>query len=78
MYYLFQIVISVLLILMVLFSVGKNSDAIMGLMGTTESKNKPIKIDKATKVVFSILMIFLFSSFIYSLVISAQYASLIK
>lgn len=78
MYYLFQIVISVLLILMVLFSVGKNSDAIMGLMGTTESKNKAIKIDKATKVVFSILMIFLFSSFIYSLVISAQYASLIK
>lgn len=78
MHYLFQIIISVLLILVVLFSVGKNSDAIMGLMGTTESKNRSIKIDKATKVVFAIIMIFLSSSFIYSLVISAQYESLIK
>lgn len=63
---------------MVVFSVGKNSDGIIGLMGTTEAKNKPVKVDKATKVMFCLILLFLISSFVFSLVISNQYESIVK
>jgi hypothetical protein len=76
--YIFQIFLSIVIILMVVFSVGKTSDGIMGLMGTTEIKNKPIVFDKPTKVMFCMLVIFLVVSFAFSLMIAHDHASLIK
>lgn len=76
--YVFQIFISLVLVIMVVFSVGKTSDGIMGLMGTTEIKNKPIVFDKPTKVMFCMLVIFLVTSFAFSLMIAHDHASLIK
>jgi len=76
--YLLQIIISIALILMVVFSVGKNSDGIMGLMGTTEIKNKPLNFDKGTKLMFGLLVFFLIFSFAFSLIIASEHASLIK
>lgn len=73
-----QLISAIVIIILVLFQVNKDSSGLAGLMGSVNSAPKKNSIDKSTKYMFVIILFFIGISFYSSYQKSEKYESVIK